>query len=91
MKHIKLFEDHNNTNTNEDFYFKMFLNGMLNDKQEFMDLAISKGFDPTTKTNKDRFIYECELVADFNAMKYVDIEVYNNYIENTTELNNGKI
>lgn len=77
MKHLKLFENFNTLN--DDFLLNIYKNGIINGKQEIIDLAVSKGFD--VETNKEKMVEWCEIVNNYHAIKYIDETIYLEKIE----------
>ena len=79
MKYLKLFESHR-----DEVLLKIVRNGLVNDKPEFIDLAVSKGFD--LNNYRSELIEWCKKTANYNAIKYLDQKEYNDLVKNTTAL-----
>lgn len=87
MKHLKLFEDHNN---NDQFYMNMVMNAIRNHSTDTARFAIQKanedGINLITFDNKKKILYECMTYANYNILEYIDDKMYKQAIEGTKEL-----
>ena len=76
MKHLQLFEDHNNDieQRKEDLLFKAIMNGIINNKKVLVDRAIQEGFD--VRTRLDEFLKLCFLNNIYDLSEYdLNVEI----------------
>lgn len=83
MQHLKIFEDYNGGNNNK-FLMNIYKNGIANDKQDFIKLALDKGFD--VKINEDDLISWALETVNYNSVRYFNKEWYDHMINTTSSL-----